>query len=103
MEEYISKNGLTMVKGNNFNWQKTPVYFDQLVPFVLSISMGTLDEMYVGSYDLDTKILLISLISFDRPFTMKFYARSLIFAEDILLGFIKGNNYEIMPLYKQEN
>lgn len=103
MKEYISKNGIRMVNGYNFNWQKQPVYYHQQEPFVLTISVGNLSDPYICSYDLNTKMLSISLVSMDENCSLKFYARSLLFAEDVILGFIKGNDFEIPPLYKKEN
>jgi hypothetical protein len=99
MEEFISSNGFTMVKGELFNWVKKAVYFDQPEPTFLSISMGPMDDMYMANYN-DSK-LCISSIQYSRDEVYRFHCGDLKTAEIIVDAFAKGMGFEIPPLYEK--
>ena len=101
MKEFISKNNINMIEGVNFNWERQSIYFDRDDPFVYSINLGDIGEMFSISWNHKKLILGISRISFDNDYGMKFYCPTMEEAEYMVLAFAKANNFEIAPLYEK--
>ena len=87
LKEFTSTNGLTMIIGKSFNWEKAPIYRDKLEPFTYLIWVGGLESMHHFSYDIKTNFL-----SFNGN---EFYCSNLHQAEFIVSAFIKANNIDI--------
>lgn len=94
MKEFVSSNGVPMVEGELFNWQKDD-------PFNISISIGTMSKMYVFGYDIQKKILSMFEMTYGTDYINEFYFEELVDAEKVVVAFGKANKYEILPLYEK--
>lgn len=83
-----------MVEGDLFNWQKDD-------PFNISIEIGESGKMHCFSYDTQKQILSLFEMHYSSDYCNDFFCETLLDAEKIVIGFAKGNKYEILPIYEK--
>lgn len=89
MKEFISSNGVNMVEGISFNWEKFEFN-------IININIGYFYDYVSITYNIDEKY-----ISMSRNDKYKIYCDNIIFAEFLVLSYVKANNLEISSLYQK--
>ncbi len=93
---FLSRNGITMVEGKYFDWEKSSIYADSnKEPFMFILSFNIPGKMDTKQcfYFPDKKLLSIGNSTFEVD--------NYEFAELICLSMMKGENRKIMPLYEK--
>lgn len=100
MNEFTASNGIPMIEGRNFNWQKSKIYADpESTEWFYSIGFHTNDGgMWQCGYYHEEGNLYISDMAYSSNTSIKI-ACTLEMAEDIVMGFMEANDLELMPLY----
>lgn len=101
-EEFISPNGIMMIRGIEMNWQKQFKYWDNTGPWSLFISCGSMFEMkgFMWKVNEDNTFSIFGLGEEDED-RVAFKVSTLEEAEFFIKSYLKGNNLELAPLYKK--
>src|SRR4051812_33440176 len=92
MKEFTSANGIHMIEGTFFNWEKLTPTGERKNEHHFHVSFGR-------GFDIKSAIFIQEDNVLRLDHAVRFYCEELIQAEMLLLLLIKGMNEQIMPLY----
>lgn len=119
-DEFISRNGIKMIEGYQFNWKKSNIYVDDgedpynkgSFPWVFSMSFGSMSDMWICNYytenskcGLESKkdmTGILTIFSMGDSGGLEFKVPGLNAAEIICQSVILAKNYEISPLFQKD-
>jgi len=95
MKTFITTNGLTMVECEPLNFKRVSIYHGQEEPYGYIITVGTMSQMYICSYDPDKSILSIADIAYSSDWSIKFKVNSFEEASKLVQQFADGINHDM--------
>lgn len=125
MREFVSPNGLSMIEGLYFNWQKQNVYSldgndpyakEPTIPWIRNMTFGDMTDMWIcnyhtleseTAYDLSQEVYRRCTLTITKMQStvggLTFYCETASAAEIICLSAMKGEGYELAPLYRKDD
>jgi len=99
---FRSSNGIDMIEGKHFNWEKKNVFFDDtLGEWYRHIGFHSEGEIWACNYYEDENKLYISNSSYSSTTSISFVC-DIDLAEEIVMAFVKSSKFTIQPLYDKK-